>query len=55
MCLQADPYLQGVVLPLHDKVPDSPSRLSSKLMEVKEALCRLNSVEIKLKVSLSCM
>ncbi|KAF3445406.1 hypothetical protein FNV43_RR10582 [Rhamnella rubrinervis] len=47
--LQADPYLQGVVVPEHDKVPDSPSRLSSKVMEVKEALCSLNSVEIKLK------
>nr|XP_015902439.2 uncharacterized protein LOC107435356 [Ziziphus jujuba var. spinosa] len=47
--LQAEPYLQGIVVPEHDKVPDSPSRLSSKVIEVKEALSNLNSLEIKLK------
>ncbi|XP_060672929.1 uncharacterized protein LOC107435356 [Ziziphus jujuba] len=47
--LQAKPYLQGVVVPEHDKVPDSPSRISSKVIEVKEALSNLNSLEIKLK------
>ncbi|KAH7525003.1 hypothetical protein FEM48_Zijuj06G0179100 [Ziziphus jujuba var. spinosa] len=47
--VQAEPYLQGIVVPEHDKVPDSPSRLSSKVIEVKEALSNLNSLEIKLK------
>lgn len=48
--MQADPYLKGVVIPVQDRVPESVSRLSPKVMQVKEALCTLNSLEIKLKV-----
>lgn len=51
--LQADPYLKGIVVPEQDTVPESLSRLSLKITEVKEALHSLNSLEIKLKVSLS--
>ncbi|XP_004299809.1 PREDICTED: uncharacterized protein LOC101295420 isoform X1 [Fragaria vesca subsp. vesca] len=47
--LQADPYLKGVVIPVHDTLPDNISRLNPKVMQVKEALCSLNSLEIKLK------
>lgn len=47
--VQADPYLKGVVIPVQDRVPESVSRLSPKVMQVKEALCTLNSLEIKLK------
>ncbi|XP_050377462.1 uncharacterized protein LOC126794734 isoform X2 [Argentina anserina] len=47
--VQGDPYLKGVVIPVQDRVPDSVSRLSPKVMQVKEALCSLNSLEIKLK------
>ncbi|PON79382.1 Lon protease [Parasponia andersonii] len=49
--VQADPYLKGVVKPEQDIVPESLSRLSSKVTEIKEALHSLNSLEIKLKVS----
>ncbi|KAK9270147.1 hypothetical protein L1049_025723 [Liquidambar formosana] len=47
--VQADPYLKGVVVPMQDNVPDSVGKISSKVMEVKEALYSLNSLEIKLK------
>ncbi|POO00166.1 Lon protease [Trema orientale] len=47
----ADPYLKGVVKPEQDVVPESLSRLNSKVTEIKEALHSLNSLEIKLKVS----
>ncbi|KAK9929679.1 hypothetical protein M0R45_026768 [Rubus argutus] len=47
--VQADPYLKGVVIPVQDRVPDSGSRLNPKVMQVKEALCSLNCLEIKLK------
>lgn len=50
--MQADPYLNGIVVPEQDKVCESPSRLSLKVTELKEALYSLNSLEIKLKVSL---
>ncbi|KAF5731552.1 hypothetical protein HS088_TW18G00232 [Tripterygium wilfordii] len=46
---QADPYLKGEVLPIQDRVPESESELSSKIMAVKEALYSLNSLEMKLK------
>ncbi|ONI35812.1 hypothetical protein PRUPE_1G555700 [Prunus persica] len=45
----ADPYLKGVVIPVQDRVPDSVSKLHPKVMQVKEALYSLNSLEIKLK------
>lgn len=48
--MQADPYLKGVVIPVQDRVPDSVSKLRPKVMQVKEALYGLNSLEIKLKV-----
>ncbi|CAN6580616.1 unnamed protein product [Malus baccata var. baccata] len=47
--VQADPYLKGVVIPVHERVPESGSGLDPKVMQVKEALYSLNSLEIKLK------
>ncbi|KAM1738293.1 hypothetical protein ACFX11_014131 [Malus domestica] len=47
--VQAEPYLKGVVIPVHDRVPESESGLDPKVMQVKEALYSLNSLEIKLK------
>lgn len=49
--LQADPYLKGVVVPMQDRVHDYASEMSSKVMELKEALYSLNSLEIKLKAT----
>ncbi|XP_060962959.1 uncharacterized protein LOC115702330 isoform X5 [Cannabis sativa] len=46
---QATPFLKGVVIPEKDGDPESLSRLSSKVSEMKEALHSLNSLEIKLK------
>ncbi|GMN65585.1 hypothetical protein TIFTF001_034639 [Ficus carica] len=50
----ADPYLKGIVVPEQDTVPESLSRLSSKITEVKVALHSLNSLEVKLKVFNPC-
>ncbi|KAJ4701219.1 ATP-dependent protease La (LON) domain protein [Melia azedarach] len=47
--LQADPYLQGEVMPMQDRSPESSSNVSSKVLAVKEAVYNLNSLEIKLK------
>lgn len=47
--IQADPYLKGIVVPEQDTVPESLSRLRSKITEVKVALHSLNSLEVKLK------
>ncbi|KAJ8541794.1 hypothetical protein K7X08_002610 [Anisodus acutangulus] len=47
---QAEPYLTGAVIPLLDNIPHSDTELSSKVLEIKEALRSLNSLEIKLKV-----
>ncbi|KAF4354518.1 hypothetical protein F8388_022240 [Cannabis sativa] len=47
--VQAAPFLKGVVIPEKDDDPESLSRLSSKVSEMKEALHSLNSLEIKLK------
>ncbi|XP_059630967.1 uncharacterized protein LOC132273878 isoform X4 [Cornus florida] len=46
---EADHYLKGLVVPLQDNVPEHVSEISSKAMELKEALYSLNSLEIKLK------
>ncbi|CAN4107466.1 unnamed protein product [Withania somnifera] len=46
---QAEPYLTGAVIPLLDNIPHSHAELSSKVLEIKEALRSLNSLEIKLK------
>ncbi|XWS23420.1 hypothetical protein CRYUN_Cryun28dG0012600 [Craigia yunnanensis] len=51
--LQADPYLKGEVRPNQDMVLDSTTNITSKVLQVKEALQSLNKLEIKLKVSLS--
>lgn len=48
---QADPYLIGVVLPLQDSVPENLSNISSQVLELKQALYSLNSLEIKLKAT----
>ncbi|CAI9267193.1 unnamed protein product [Lactuca saligna] len=48
---KADPYLEGIVLPLQDNVPQNESQISSKVLELKEALHSLNSLEIKLKAA----
>lgn len=50
--VQADPYLLGVIIPMQDELPKSSSKVSSKVVEVREAIYSLNSLEIKLKVSL---
>ncbi|XP_062097652.1 uncharacterized protein LOC133803574 [Humulus lupulus] len=46
---QASPFLKGVVIPEKDGDPESLSKLSSKVTEMKESLHSLNSLEIKLK------
>ncbi|XP_009790559.1 uncharacterized protein LOC107761402 isoform X2 [Nicotiana tabacum] len=46
---QAEPYLTGAVIPLLDNIPHGETELSSKVLEIKEALRNLNSLEIKLK------
>ncbi|MFS7910615.1 hypothetical protein Hanom_Chr02g00108341 [Helianthus anomalus] len=51
MIPQADPFLEGIVLPLQDNVPQNESEVSSKILELKEALEGLNSLEIKLKAA----
>ncbi|KAM0001269.1 putative Lon, substrate-binding domain, PUA-like superfamily [Helianthus debilis subsp. tardiflorus] len=48
---KADPFLEGIVLPLQDNVPQNESEVSSKVLELKEALEGLNSLEIKLKAA----
>lgn len=48
---KVDPFLEGVVLPLQDNVPQNASEISSKVQELKEALHGLNSLEIKLKAA----
>ncbi|KAI8531073.1 hypothetical protein RHMOL_Rhmol11G0109300 [Rhododendron molle] len=47
--LQANPYLRGTVIPMQDVFPDSLSRVSFQVVELKEALHCLNGLEIKLK------
>ncbi|KAF5456885.1 hypothetical protein F2P56_026314 [Juglans regia] len=47
--VKADPYLLGVVIPMQDQIPESSSKVSSKVLEVREAIYNLNSLEIKLK------
>ncbi|EOY17360.1 hypothetical protein QUC31_001430 [Theobroma cacao] len=47
--LQADPYLKGEVRPQQDMVLDSTTNITSKVLQVKEALHSLNKLEIKLK------
>lgn len=47
--LQADPYLKGEVRPMQDMVLDSATNITSKVLQVKEALHSLNKLEIKLK------
>ncbi|KAG5524841.1 hypothetical protein RHGRI_031494 [Rhododendron griersonianum] len=47
--LQANPYLRGTVIPMQDVVPDSLSKVSFQVVELKEALHCLNGLEIKLK------
>ncbi|KAM2669039.1 hypothetical protein EV2_020556 [Malus domestica] len=44
--MQADPYLKGVVIPVHDRVPESESGLDPKVMQVKEALYRSGESEL---------
>ncbi|XP_076920933.1 uncharacterized protein LOC143582195 [Bidens hawaiensis] len=48
---KADPFLEGIVLPLQDNVPENESEVSSKVVELKEALEGLHSLEIKLKAA----
>ncbi|KAL4559679.1 hypothetical protein LXL04_031822 [Taraxacum kok-saghyz] len=48
---KADPYLEGIVLPLQDNVPENESEITSKVLELKEAIHGLNSLEIKLKAA----
>ncbi|KAI7756201.1 hypothetical protein M8C21_032407 [Ambrosia artemisiifolia] len=48
---KADPFLEGIVLPLQDNVPQNEGEVSSKVLQLKEALEGLNSLEIKLKAA----
>ncbi|KAI7756194.1 hypothetical protein M8C21_032400 [Ambrosia artemisiifolia] len=48
---KADPFLEGIVLPLQDNIPQNEGELNSKVLELKEALDGLNSLEIKLKAA----
>ncbi|XP_058189837.1 uncharacterized protein LOC131307377 isoform X2 [Rhododendron vialii] len=47
--VQANPYLRGAVIPMQDVVPDSLSKVTFQVVELKEALHCLNGLEIKLK------
>ncbi|KAG8378494.1 hypothetical protein BUALT_Bualt08G0143000 [Buddleja alternifolia] len=47
--MHTEPYLTGEVTPLQDNVSHRMSEISSKVLELKEALHNLNSLEIKLK------
>lgn len=48
--LQVDPYLRGTILSMRDNIVQDECGLSSKVMDVKDVLHSLNSLEIKLKV-----
>ncbi|XP_008459682.2 uncharacterized protein LOC103498728 isoform X2 [Cucumis melo] len=47
--LQVDPYLRGRILSVRDNIVQDECSLSSKVMDVKNVLHNLNSLEIKLK------
>ncbi|XP_019180773.1 PREDICTED: uncharacterized protein LOC109175862 isoform X2 [Ipomoea nil] len=47
--VQAEPYLRGMVIPFQDNIPLTVTDISSKVSELKESICSLNSLEIKLK------
>ncbi|XP_030527952.1 uncharacterized protein LOC115739139 [Rhodamnia argentea] len=47
--IQAEPYLKGLVIPLQDSIAENPSETSSKVDQLKESLCDLIKLEIKLK------
>ncbi|XP_022973983.1 uncharacterized protein LOC111472596 isoform X1 [Cucurbita maxima] len=47
--LQTDPYLRGTISPVRDDIVQNDSGLSTKVMDVKDVLRNLNSLEIKLK------
>lgn len=49
--MQSEPYLKGEVIPMQDGFLVGAMKLSSKVAAVKEAINRLNSLEIKLKVA----
>ncbi|XP_071686229.1 uncharacterized protein [Rutidosis leptorrhynchoides] len=48
---KAEPFLEGIVLPLKDNTPQNETEISSKILELKEAIRGLNSLEIKLKAA----
>ncbi|KAM7507573.1 hypothetical protein LguiA_018026 [Lonicera macranthoides] len=48
---EAEPFLKGVVIPLQDNVSLDLSKISSQVLELKESLKSLNSLEIKLKAA----
>ncbi|CAN0890104.1 hypothetical protein LINGRAHAP2_LOCUS16253 [Linum grandiflorum] len=47
--LQSEPYLRGEVMPMQDMVDSSQNAINSKVTELKDALGKLNRLEIKLK------
>ncbi|KAK3426568.1 hypothetical protein EUGRSUZ_F02989 [Eucalyptus grandis] len=47
--VQAEPFLKGLVKPVQDSVAENPSETSSKVDQLKESLCNLIKLEIKLK------
>ncbi|KAD6119011.1 hypothetical protein E3N88_10282 [Mikania micrantha] len=48
---KTDPFLEGIVLPLLDNVPQNESEVTSKVLELKEALEGFNHLQIKLKAA----
>ncbi|KAL8225964.1 hypothetical protein R6Q57_018521 [Mikania cordata] len=46
-----DPFLEGIVLPLLYNVPQDESEVTSKVLELKEALEGFNNLQIKLKAA----
>ncbi|XP_073062814.1 uncharacterized protein [Primulina eburnea] len=47
---QLQPYMTGEVIPLIDNFSSETTEISSKVLQLKDALFTLNSLEIKLKV-----
>ncbi|KAJ4966364.1 hypothetical protein NE237_018213 [Protea cynaroides] len=49
--LQVEPYFTGVVVPKHDSFVNFDSDINFKVLQLKEALYSLNSLQIRLKAS----
>ncbi|XP_020253067.1 uncharacterized protein LOC109830265 [Asparagus officinalis] len=49
--IQMEPYLRGTVIPRQDKVSDLEREMQPKLQELREYLCSLQALQLKLKAS----